>query len=123
MGKLFGGWTSFCAPNPQEVQQTWHPSHASLLLPPPPTGHKRWVLFPPGTPNALIKPKGVEREAAAWFTHVWPRTQVGQTALQCLCWHAQNAWASHSWHCRPCFCGCCGTGFLPLSAHGWHVTC
>ena len=49
-----------------------HPPRHSL-----PAGHKRWVLFPPGTPNSLIKPKGVEREAAAWFTHVWPRTQVG----------------------------------------------
>lgn len=38
-------------------------------------GHKRWCLFPPGTPLDLLKPAGVEKEAAAWFTHVWPRTQ------------------------------------------------
>jgi hypothetical protein len=36
-------------------------------------GHKRWALFPPGTPKHLVLPKGVEREAAAWFTHVYPR--------------------------------------------------
>jgi histone arginine demethylase JMJD6 len=40
------------------------------------SGHKRWALFPPGTPRDLIKPPGVEREAASWFTHVWPRTQA-----------------------------------------------
>lgn len=38
-------------------------------------GHKRWCVFPAGTPLDLLKPAGVEKEAAAWFTHVWPRTQ------------------------------------------------
>lgn len=42
----------------------------------PSAGHKRWALFPPGTPRDLIKPPGVEREAASWFTHVYPRTQA-----------------------------------------------
>ena len=45
-----------------------------------PAGHKRWALFPPGTPRELLKPAGVEREAASWFTHVWPRTQVADWA-------------------------------------------
>lgn len=35
-------------------------------------GHKRWALFPPGTPRHLVVPReaGVEREAASWFTKV-----------------------------------------------------
>ncbi|GAB4820044.1 hypothetical protein N2152v2_007090 [Parachlorella kessleri] len=41
------------------------------------TGHKRWALFPPGTPRELLKPPGVEREAATWFAQVYPRTQRG----------------------------------------------
>lgn len=38
-------------------------------------GTKRWALFPPGTPRALLQPAGVEKEAVSWFAHVWPRTQ------------------------------------------------
>ena len=38
------------------------------------------MLFPPGTPRDLLKPPGVEREAASWFTHVWPRTQAADWA-------------------------------------------
>lgn len=38
-------------------------------------GHKRWALFPPGTPKALLKPPGVEREAATWFAKVYPATR------------------------------------------------
>eukprot|EP00775_Hariotina_reticulata_P005065 gene5065-5306_t len=38
-------------------------------------GHKRWVLFPPGTPRELVLPKGVEREAVSWFSKVYPATQ------------------------------------------------
>lgn len=40
-------------------------------------GHKRWALFPPGTPRHLVLPKlpGLEREAVSWFTHVYPLTQ------------------------------------------------
>ena len=36
-------------------------------------GHKRWVLFPPGTPKEAIKPKGVD-SAIRWFDIVWPKT-------------------------------------------------
>ena len=40
-------------------------------------GHKRWALFPPGTPRHHVLPKlpGLEREAVSWFTHVYPLTQ------------------------------------------------
>jgi len=40
-------------------------------------GHKRWALFPPGTPKELVLPKepGLERESISWFTHMYPRTQ------------------------------------------------
>ena len=39
--------------------------------------HKRWVLFPPGTPchHGLPKLPGLEQEAVSWFTHMYPRTQ------------------------------------------------
>ncbi|CAG9467454.1 unnamed protein product [Pedinophyceae sp. YPF-701] len=40
------------------------------------SGHKRWALFPPDTPVELIKPVGVEKEAASWFAKVYPRTQA-----------------------------------------------
>ena len=39
-------------------------------------GHKRWCLFPPGTPRHLLKPddyKGVDREAISWFQEILPR--------------------------------------------------
>ncbi|KAL4517762.1 hypothetical protein Ndes2526A_g02143 [Nannochloris sp. 'desiccata'] len=39
------------------------------------TGHKRWALFPPGIPKAVVKPPGLEREASTWFTKIWPKTQ------------------------------------------------
>ena len=40
------------------------------------SGHKRWVLFPPGTPKALLQtPKG-EGEAVNWFMKVYPKTLV-----------------------------------------------
>ena len=41
------------------------------------SGHKRWALFPPGTPRHHVLPKipGLEREAVSWFTHVYPLTQ------------------------------------------------
>lgn len=40
-------------------------------------GRKRWALFPPGTPKALLQPKGpdLEREAVSWFRNVHPSTQ------------------------------------------------
>ena len=40
-------------------------------------GHKRWVLFPPGTPRHLVLPHlpGLEREAVSWFSRVYPLTQ------------------------------------------------
>ncbi|KNC98984.1 uncharacterized protein SPPG_05938 [Spizellomyces punctatus DAOM BR117] len=47
-------------------------------------GHKRWVLFPPGTPRDIIEPAHVpDHEAASWFAHVYPsmeaRTSDGKT--------------------------------------------
>ena len=39
-------------------------------------GHKRWALLPPETPTRLVKPPGVEREAATWFRAVLPRLRV-----------------------------------------------
>ena len=41
------------------------------------SGHKRWALFPPGTPRHHVLPKipGLEREAVSWFTHMYPLTQ------------------------------------------------
>ncbi|GIL95724.1 hypothetical protein Vretimale_1688 [Volvox reticuliferus] len=49
-------------------------------------GHKRWALFPPGTPRCHVLPReqGVEREAVSWFSTVylrakeadWPTAQV-----------------------------------------------
>ncbi|KAI1316920.1 jumonji domain-containing protein 6 [Mortierella claussenii] len=39
------------------------------------TGHKRWCLFPPGTPKSVYDPpmKPYDREAVSWFHHVYPR--------------------------------------------------
>lgn len=36
------------------------------------------ALFPPGTPKALLQPRGpeLEREAVSWFRHVYPQTQA-----------------------------------------------
>ncbi|PNH12602.1 Bifunctional arginine demethylase and lysyl-hydroxylase JMJD6 [Tetrabaena socialis] len=33
-------------------------------------GHKRWALFPPGTPRCHVLPReqGIEREAVSWFS-------------------------------------------------------
>eukprot|EP00798_Chlamydomonas_sp_ICE-L_P020979 gene20980-27834_t len=41
-------------------------------------GHKRWALFPPGTPKELVLPKepGLERESISWYTKIYPRTQL-----------------------------------------------
>ena len=41
-------------------------------------GRKRWALLPPGTPRAAVTPRetGLEREAASWFAHVWPRMSL-----------------------------------------------
>jgi hypothetical protein len=39
-------------------------------------GHKRWVLFEPGTPRHLVKSddyEGVDREAISWFQGVLPQ--------------------------------------------------
>lgn len=70
--QLVPGWRLGSISSARTLFTPLPPSPASL----PHAGHKRWVLFPPGTPNSLIKPPGVEREAASWFTHVWPRTQA-----------------------------------------------
>lgn len=52
------------------------PAHSAASVPNVPVaGHKRWALFPPGAPKELLKPPGVEREAASWFACVYPRTQ------------------------------------------------
>lgn len=41
-------------------------------------GHKRWCLFPPGTPKAVIDPpmRPYDREAVSWFSTVFPKFQV-----------------------------------------------
>ncbi|KAI8048645.1 hypothetical protein BDF22DRAFT_746652 [Syncephalis plumigaleata] len=38
-------------------------------------GHKRWAMFPPGTPESVYDPpmKPYDHEGVAWFTHVYPR--------------------------------------------------
>ncbi|KAI9320067.1 hypothetical protein BX666DRAFT_1831955, partial [Dichotomocladium elegans] len=38
-------------------------------------GHKRWCLFPPGTPKSIIDPpmKPYDREAVSWFSTVFPK--------------------------------------------------
>lgn len=56
-------------PHPDSHPHT--PTHPLTNL----AGHKRWALFPPGTPKHLLKPPGVEREAASWFASVYPATQ------------------------------------------------
>eukprot|EP01137_Pigoraptor_chileana_P024407 Opistho-2@92316 len=38
-------------------------------------GHKRWALFPPGTPKELVCPKLPDDEGITWFDRVFPRTQ------------------------------------------------
>ncbi|KAI8377961.1 uncharacterized protein BYT42DRAFT_572326 [Radiomyces spectabilis] len=41
-------------------------------------GHKRWCLFPPGTPKHIIDPpmKPYDHEGVSWFTKVFPKFQV-----------------------------------------------
>ncbi|KAI9489585.1 hypothetical protein BDB00DRAFT_791002 [Zychaea mexicana] len=41
-------------------------------------GHKRWCMFPPGTPKNLVDPpmKPYDHEAVAWFSTVFPKFQV-----------------------------------------------
>lgn len=38
-------------------------------------GHKRWCMFPPGTPKTIIDPpmKPYDREAVSWFSIVFPK--------------------------------------------------
>ncbi|KAJ1972004.1 hypothetical protein H4R34_005553 [Dimargaris verticillata] len=45
-------------------------------------GHKRWALFPPSTPRALVDPpmKPFDREAASWFYHAFPQFRQPPTA-------------------------------------------
>ncbi|KAK9764902.1 hypothetical protein K7432_007208 [Basidiobolus ranarum] len=46
-------------------------------------GHKRWILFPPNVPKALVDPpmKPFDREAVSWFTHVYPKFQQQSTNI------------------------------------------
>jgi histone arginine demethylase JMJD6 len=37
------------------------------------SGHKRWVLFPPGTDKSIVDPKLKDDEASTWFTNVYPK--------------------------------------------------
>ncbi|KAI8068066.1 hypothetical protein BC940DRAFT_300249 [Gongronella butleri] len=41
-------------------------------------GHKRWALFPPGTPKHIIDPpmKPHDREGVSWFAEVFPKLQT-----------------------------------------------
>ncbi|ORX44116.1 Clavaminate synthase-like protein [Hesseltinella vesiculosa] len=41
-------------------------------------GHKRWALFPPGTPNDIIDPpmKPHDHEGVSWFAEVFPKLQA-----------------------------------------------
>jgi len=38
-------------------------------------GHKRWAMFPPGTPKHIIDPpmKPYDHEAVSWFATVYPK--------------------------------------------------
>lgn len=85
-------WRALTAPGPSPGLHSLQMPSARRLLPaancprrpvdlrgpparlPRRAGHKRWALFPPGTSKALLKPPGVEREAAAWFASVYPLT-------------------------------------------------
>ncbi|KAI9271928.1 hypothetical protein BDA99DRAFT_501348 [Phascolomyces articulosus] len=41
-------------------------------------GHKRWCMFPPGTPKTIVDPpmKPYDHEAVSWFSTVFPKFQV-----------------------------------------------
>jgi len=38
-------------------------------------GHKRWAMFPPGTPKDIVDPpmKPYDHEAVSWFATVFPK--------------------------------------------------
>ena len=66
-------------------------------------GRKRWALFPPGTPPALVAPReaGVGREAADWFAAVHPRTAApgwpGPPALDCVQAAGETVYVPGGW--------------------------
>ena len=68
------------------------------------SGRKRWVLFPPGTPVEMIKPSipGVDKEAASWFAHVYPRTQradwpANLRPLECVQQPGETMFVPNGW--------------------------
>ena len=73
-------------------------------------GRKRWALFPPGAPRALVAPRepGLEREAASWFAKVYPRARGAHwpsaapvDIIQVLCvWAPQEPCAASPWCTR-----------------------
>ncbi|KAJ1972896.1 hypothetical protein H4R35_004425 [Dimargaris xerosporica] len=60
-------------------------------------GHKRWALFPPTTPRALVDPsmKPFDREAASWFYHVFPQFRRPPTAEFFRLFGAQYGFPCH----------------------------
>ena len=45
------------------------------------SGHKRWCLFPPGTPKSIISPKVPDHEGVTWFHKVYPKLNKKETEM------------------------------------------
>jgi len=46
-------------------------------------GHKKWVLFPPGTPDDILKQPVLELGAAGWFAEVYPECRKKSWPKEC----------------------------------------
>jgi histone arginine demethylase JMJD6 len=66
-------------------------------------GRKRWALFPPGTPAALVAPReaGLGREAPDWFARVYPRARApgwpGPPVLDCVQEAGETVYVPGGW--------------------------
>jgi len=66
-------------------------------------GRKRWALFPPGTPAALVAPReaGLGREAPDWFAAVYPRSRApgwqGPPVLDCVQEAGETVYVPGGW--------------------------